>query len=50
MAAFASLAKLWPYNLSLTLSHYDFSNADGGSWASYGNSIRWRCTRRSSAA
>ena len=40
MAAFASLAKLWPYNLSLTLSHYDFSHADGGSWASYGNSIR----------
>ncbi|MBK8535058.1 MAG: putative 2-aminoethylphosphonate ABC transporter permease subunit [Candidatus Competibacteraceae bacterium] len=40
MAGFASLAKLWPYNLSLTLSHYDFSNADGGSWASYGNSIR----------
>ena len=40
MAVFASLAKLWPYNLSLTLSHYDFSNADGGSWASYGNSIR----------
>ncbi|CDH46842.1 ABC type Fe3 transport system permease component (fragment) [Candidatus Contendobacter odensis Run_B_J11] len=22
------------------MSHYDFSNADGGSWASYGNSIR----------
>jgi iron(III) transport system permease protein len=40
MAAFASLAKLWPYNLSLTLGHYDFSNTDGGSWASYGNSIR----------
>ena len=40
MAAFASLAKLWPYNLGLTLSHYDFSAADGGSWASYGNSIR----------
>jgi iron(III) transport system permease protein len=40
MAAFASLAKLWPYHLSLTLSHYDFSNADGGSWTSYGNSIR----------
>ena len=40
MAAFASLAKLWPYDLSLTLRHYDFSNADGGSWAAYGNSIR----------
>lgn len=40
MAAFASLAKLWPYDLSLTLRHYDFSHADGGSWAAYGNSIR----------
>lgn len=40
MAAFASLAKLWPYDLSLSLRHYDFSATDGGSWTSYGNSIR----------
>ena len=40
MAAFASLAKLWPYDLSPSLRHYDFSATDGGSWASYGNSIR----------
>ncbi len=40
MAAFASLAKFWPYDLSLTLRHYDFSVADGGGWDSYGNSIR----------
>ena len=40
MAAFASLVKLWPYDLGLTLSDYDFTTADGGSWASYGNSIR----------
>lgn len=40
MAAFASLAKLWPYDLGLSLRHYDFSAADGGSWASYGNSLR----------
>ena len=40
MAAFASLAKLWPYDLSLSLRHYDFSTTDGGSWASYGNSLR----------
>jgi len=40
MAAFASLAKLWPYDLTLSLRHYDFSSTDGGSWASYGNSIR----------
>ncbi len=39
-AAFASLAKLWPYDLSLTLKHYDFSAADGGSWGAYGNSVR----------
>jgi iron(III) transport system permease protein len=40
MAAFASLATFWPYDLSLTLRHYDFSVADGGGWDSYGNSIR----------
>ena len=34
MAAFASLAKLWPYDLTLSLRHYDFSSTDGGSWAS----------------
>lgn len=40
MAAFASLVKFWPYNLSLTLANYDFSQFDSAGWTSYGNSIR----------
>ena len=39
IAGYASLIKLWPYNLSLTLFHYDFSLRDGGSWGAYANSI-----------
>ncbi len=39
VAAFASLAKFWPYNLSLTLDHYNFDLMDGGGWDSYFNSI-----------
>jgi len=36
----ASLVKLWPYNLHLTLMHYDFDNMDGGGWLAYWNSLR----------
>lgn len=36
----ASLVKLWPYNLQLTLAHYDFDNMDGGGWLAYRNSLR----------
>jgi len=39
VAAFASLAKFWPYNLSLSLDHYNFDLMDGGGWDSYFNSI-----------
>ncbi len=39
MAAFASVVKFWPYNLSLTLKHYNFKLMDGGGWESYFNSI-----------
>lgn len=39
MAAFASFATFWPYNLSLSLKHYDFDLMDGGSWDAYYNSI-----------
>lgn len=35
----ASLVKLWPYNLQLTLMHYDFDNMDGGGWLAYWNSL-----------
>ncbi len=38
-AAFASLVKFWPYNLSLSLDNYQFDLMDGGGWASYRNSI-----------
>lgn len=36
----ASLVKLWPYNLQLTLAHYDFDNMDGGGWLAYRNSLK----------
>ena len=40
MATWASLIKFWPYDMSLTLAHYNFELADGGSWDAYFNSIR----------
>ena len=40
VACLASLVKLWPYNLQLTLMHYDFDNMDGGGWLAYRNSLR----------
>ena len=39
VAAFASFAKLWPYDLSLTLRHYRFDMMDGGGWGAYRNSL-----------
>ncbi|MCS6945837.1 MAG: putative 2-aminoethylphosphonate ABC transporter permease subunit [Sutterellaceae bacterium] len=39
-AVFASFVKLWPYDLSLTLKHYDFDYAHAGGWESYANSLR----------
>jgi iron(III) transport system permease protein len=36
---FAALIKQWPYNLSFSLSNYDFSRMDGGGWGSYSNSL-----------
>lgn len=38
-AAFASFAKFWPYDLSLSLNHYNFDLMDGGGWDAYFNSI-----------
>ena len=40
MAFWASLIKFWPYNMSLSLSNYNFDVMDGGGWEAYGNSIR----------
>jgi iron(III) transport system permease protein len=39
MAQFGALVKFWPYNLSLTLEHYNFEVAGLG-WNSFFNSIR----------
>ncbi|MGX5217598.1 putative 2-aminoethylphosphonate ABC transporter permease subunit [Pseudomonas segetis] len=38
MAIFSSLVKFWPYNLSLVLDHYSFSDLPGG-WSAYSNSL-----------
>jgi iron(III) transport system permease protein len=40
VSQFAALVKFFPYNLTLTLGHYDFDQKGGGGWASYYNSIR----------
>ncbi|MFC2995850.1 putative 2-aminoethylphosphonate ABC transporter permease subunit [Acinetobacter sichuanensis] len=39
-AVLASFIRYWPYDLSLTFSHYRFDYVDGGGWASYFNSIK----------
>jgi iron(III) transport system permease protein len=42
MAQFASLVKFWPYNLSLTFSHYEFE-IEGVGWMNFSNSL-WMAT------
>jgi iron(III) transport system permease protein len=37
---FASLVKVWPYDLSLSLRHYNFRNMGGGGYPAFFNSIR----------
>jgi iron(III) transport system permease protein len=37
---FASLVASWPYNLALSLKHYDFSTVGGGGYTAFWNSIR----------
>ncbi len=39
-ALFASLVKLWPYDLTLGLSHYQFEMADDSGWDAYANSLK----------
>jgi iron(III) transport system permease protein len=39
-AVFASLVKVWPYNLTLGFWHYNFSGTGGGGYAAFFNSIR----------
>jgi iron(III) transport system permease protein len=40
VAAASSFIKFWPYNLSLTLKHYNFDLAAGGGWQAYRNSLQ----------
>ncbi|HZO39212.1 MAG TPA: putative 2-aminoethylphosphonate ABC transporter permease subunit [Methylomirabilota bacterium] len=40
ISQFAAVVKFFPYNLTLTWTHYDFDQKGGGGWASYYNSIR----------
>lgn len=39
-ALFASLVKVWPYDLSLSLRHFRFGDMGGGGYQALGNSIR----------
>ena len=39
MAAFGSVVKLWPYNLSLTLNHYTYGFEEAGIEHAYRNSL-----------
>ncbi|RJF97025.1 putative 2-aminoethylphosphonate ABC transporter permease subunit [Noviherbaspirillum cavernae] len=39
VAIAAAFMKLWPYNLSLTLNHFDFDQLDGGGWLAFRNSM-----------
>lgn len=39
MAVWASLVTRWPYNLSLTLANYKFSDFDSEGWQAYRNSL-----------
>ncbi|MBW7964258.1 putative 2-aminoethylphosphonate ABC transporter permease subunit [Bradyrhizobium sp. BR 10261] len=36
---FASIATLWPYNLTPSFKNFDFDMMDGGGWRSYFNSL-----------
>ncbi len=40
VAVLASLVRAWPYNLDLTLAHYDFSRMGGGGYQAFGNSLK----------
>jgi iron(III) transport system permease protein len=39
MAVWASLVTRWPYNLTLTLANYQFSNFDSEGWQAWRNSL-----------
>ena len=39
VAVVSSFIRFWPYNMSLTLKHYNFDLAAGGGWQAYTNSL-----------
>jgi iron(III) transport system permease protein len=39
VAMAAAFMKLWPYNLSFTLNHFDFDQMDGDGWNAFRNSL-----------
>jgi iron(III) transport system permease protein len=41
---YAALIKFWPYDLSLSLTNYNFDVMDGGGWGSFYNSLRLAIT------
>jgi iron(III) transport system permease protein len=40
VACVAGFIKMWPYDLSFTLAHFDFDQLDGGGWQAFRNSAR----------
>jgi iron(III) transport system permease protein len=40
IAAFGSVVKFWPYNLSLTFTHYDFGKLGTDGWNPFWNSLK----------
>jgi iron(III) transport system permease protein len=40
VAAFGSVVKFWPYDLSFTLRNYQFDRFAGGGWGAYFNSLK----------
>ncbi|HRK95048.1 MAG TPA: putative 2-aminoethylphosphonate ABC transporter permease subunit [Rhodospirillales bacterium] len=40
VAAYASLVRFWPYDLSLSLANYDFTAVDPDGWSAWFNSLR----------
>ncbi len=44
VAVFASFARFWPYDLSLSLQHYYFNASEGARWEAFQNSLYIACS------
>jgi len=40
VGVFAAFVKMWPYDMHLTLAHFDFNDLDGGGWLAFTNSLK----------